>query len=186
MAMALLLVGFAAILSSLIYLGYYMIALLMDKKNPFKKPLFFPLLVGGITFSIIGFVTIEESSANKLEEEILKNETLAEEHTLLQEEFKSLTQDFEELTQSKDQLLIKLSDKEKELSSLNAQAKEHDKEKSAFKEKIDSLQAEIEQLNADVKTLTSENSSLQATIDDLKTTTVASTSSASSGSSEIY
>ncbi|ARI78307.1 excalibur calcium-binding domain-containing protein [Halobacillus mangrovi] len=186
MAMALFLVGFAAILSSLIYLGYYLIAMLMEKKYPFKKPLFFPLLVGGITFSIIGFVSIEESSADKLEDEILKNENLSQEHSQLKQEFDALTKDFEALTKNKNQLQKKLEEKVEELSSLSHEADKYAQKNKDFEDKIDSLQAELKELNTNLKNLTTENDSLKATIDDLRTTTASADSTSTSDSSPYY
>ena len=154
-------IGFLVFLGSLVYLVYHFIRKVMNRERALNKKIFYPILIGGFTFFVIGTIfedtTLKDELDEALETKISfteNNEAALNEKEELETDNKKLQDDIEIMAEEVEGLKSKLPQLEKKEEEFN-------KLKSVHKEDITALEEEF-------STLKTTNSSLKDKVDNLK------------------
>ena len=158
---AIVMIGFLVFFGSLIYLVYHFVRKIMNRERTLKKKVFFPILIGGFMFLVIGAVFVDTTLQDELEEALESNISITKENKAAISTTDEFETDNEKLKEDIEKIAEEIEELESKLPELEKKEKEFNKLESVHKEDVTALEEEI-------STLKTTNSSLKEKVDNLK------------------
>ncbi|ASK62291.1 hypothetical protein CFK37_09025 [Virgibacillus phasianinus] len=133
------LLGFLSIIFSIFYLIFHFIKKAKHKEKVLSKKIFYPALIGGFVFLILGISFMDTGVQGQLNKALEKNEELTNKNTNLKSENKELNKQVTALESEIKKKSSKVTKYENSLKSLKEEKSEFDKDKESLNDKISDL-----------------------------------------------
>lgn len=183
---AIAILGFLAILYSFFYLLYHFIKKMKNKEKALSKKIFYPPLIGGIIFFIVGISFLDTGVQGKLDDEIEQNTKLTAENNTLKLENTKLEKQITDLESEIKETAYNITEYENNLKTLEEEKKEFSSEKDSLNKKISDLTTKNTSLQNEVDSLNNQLASKDTSTSTAKENSNQSTASTSSGEREDF
>ncbi|MFS0892004.1 excalibur calcium-binding domain-containing protein [Peribacillus frigoritolerans] len=180
------LLGFLAILYSFFYLIYHFIKKMKNKERALSKKIFYPSLIGGIIFFIVGISFLDTGVQAKLDDEIEQNTKLTAENKTFKLENTKLEKQITDLESEIKETASNITEYENNLKTLEEEKKAFSSEKDSLNKQISDLTTKNTSLQNEVDSLNTQLASKDTSTSTAKENSNQSTASASSGEREDF
>jgi micrococcal nuclease len=166
---AITILGFLSIAYAIFYLIYHFIKKIKHRERTLSKKIFYPSLIGGLIFFIVGISFMDTGVQAKLNDALEQNTKLTADNKILKSETMKLEKQITDLKSEIKETSSKITEYENNLKSL-------EEEKTAFT-------SEKESLNKQISDLTATNTDLQNEVNNLNTQLISKAASSTPESS---
>ena len=158
---AVTMIGFLVFVGSLIYLVYHFVRKIMNRERTLKKKVFFPILIGGFMFFVIGALLEDTTLQDELDEALESNISITKENKAALSKTDEFEMDSDKLKEDIENISKEIEELELKLPELEKKEKEFNKLESVHKKDLTALEEEISALKTT-------NSNLKEKVDNLK------------------
>ncbi|WP_319952000.1 excalibur calcium-binding domain-containing protein [Peribacillus frigoritolerans] len=183
---AIALLGFLAFSYAFLYLIYHFIKKVKNKERTLSKKIYYPFLIGGIIFFIVGISFLDTGIQAQLDDKIEKNAKLTADNKTLKLENTKLEKQITDLESKIKETDSNITEYENNLKSLEEEKKAFSSEKDSLKKQISDLSTKNTNLQNEVDNLHTQLASKDTYTSSSKTNTNQSPASASLGEREDF